>query len=478
MSLDVAIARLRRVRRVAAGLAARRSQRSAHSRVASFLRSAPAFQPTRKPRCRPLVDGLSTKVAALKRTSHVRTAGRSHCRRRGLSRRRTPAAEIRRASLRRPKDSTPMATAQRTLATGGERARTVDERPVAVDDDERRARLLFAARRLGAALHPDDAGGLRCVSQTRVPARHLHARPRRHRARAAVHDEVDDWLHVEAVWCRRRSLHAPALRPLHATRAGIAGEIDGLEAIESVAKAYPIDRNRIVMAGFSMGGASAWSYTVHYADRWVAAAPGAGFSETRDFLRDELARQPQNAVQQTLWHLYDATDYAVNTFNLPVVAYSGANDGQKQAADAMAAAMARRRAHARAHHRAEYRALVRARSAAAGPGSARPAREPRPQSGAEGSSIHDLDAALQQDVLGCGRSESSSTGSAPGFKRRSRATPSRATTAGVTAMRVAFDKGLAPFAAGARPRLQIDGADARRCRQSRATGRSTSGSSK
>jgi hypothetical protein len=78
---------------------------------------------------------------------------------------------------------------------------------------------------------------------------------------------------------------------------------------------------------------------VHYADRWVAAAPGAGFAETRVFLRGDLARQPQNAVQQTLWHLYDATDYAANTFNVPVVAYSGEIDGQKQAADAMAAAM-------------------------------------------------------------------------------------------------------------------------------------------
>ena len=77
-----------------------------------------------------------------------------------------------------------------------------------------------------------------------------------------------------------------------------AGEIDGLEAIESVAKAYPIDRNRIVMTGFSMGGASAWSYLVHFADRWAAAAPGAGFTETEVFLRGELARQPQNAVQQ------------------------------------------------------------------------------------------------------------------------------------------------------------------------------------
>ena len=68
-----------------------------------------------------------------------------------------------------------------------------------------------------------------------------------------------------------------------------AGETDGLEAIESVARAYPINRNRIVMAGFSMGGASAWSYIVHYADRWAAASPGAGFTETEVFLRGALS---------------------------------------------------------------------------------------------------------------------------------------------------------------------------------------------
>jgi dienelactone hydrolase len=119
-----------------------------------------------------------------------------------------------------------------------------------------------------------------------------------------------------------------------------AGETDGLEAIASVMKAYPIDRNRLVMSGFSMGGASAWSYIVHFADRWAASAPGAGFTETEVFLRGGLARQPQNGVQRTLWHMYDSTDYAINTFNVPVVAYSGEIDPQKQAADAMAAAMA------------------------------------------------------------------------------------------------------------------------------------------
>jgi len=134
-----------------------------------------------------------------------------------------------------------------------------------------------------------------------------------------------------------RFLLQPYGRYTNASR--FAGETDGLEAIASVQKNYSIDPNRIVMAGFSMGGASAWSYIVHYADRWAAAAPGAGFTETEVFLRGALARQPQNDVQRTLWHMYDSTDYAMNTFNVPVVAYSGEIDPQKQAADAMATAM-------------------------------------------------------------------------------------------------------------------------------------------
>ena len=134
-----------------------------------------------------------------------------------------------------------------------------------------------------------------------------------------------------------RFMLQPYSRYTNASR--FAGETDGFEAIESVAKAYPIDRNRIVMTGFSMGGAAAWSFIVHHADRWAAASAGAGFTETEVFLRGALIKQPQNAVQQTLWHLYDTTDYAVNTFNVPVVAYSGGIDAQKQAADAMAAAM-------------------------------------------------------------------------------------------------------------------------------------------
>jgi hypothetical protein len=64
-----------------------------------------------------------------------------------------------------------------------------------------------------------------------------------------------------------------------------AGEIDVLEALADVKKHYPIDDNRVVMRGFSMGGAACWQFAVHYPNQWAAAAPGAGFSETPEFLR-------------------------------------------------------------------------------------------------------------------------------------------------------------------------------------------------
>jgi dienelactone hydrolase len=119
-----------------------------------------------------------------------------------------------------------------------------------------------------------------------------------------------------------------------------AGEIDCLEALAHVKAHYPIDENRVVMRGFSMGGAACWQFAVHYPTLWCAAAPGAGFSETADFLKVFQKEDVRPAwYEKNLYHLYDCTDYAVNLFNCPTVAYSGENDSQKQAADMMAAAM-------------------------------------------------------------------------------------------------------------------------------------------
>jgi hypothetical protein len=121
-----------------------------------------------------------------------------------------------------------------------------------------------------------------------------------------------------------------------------AGEIDLFEAIADIKKHYPIDEDRMAMRGFSMGGAACWQFAVHYPSIWVAAAPGAGFSETADFLKvfqNESVKPPW--YEQKLWHLYDCTDYALNLFNCPTVAYSGEVDRQKQAADMMAQALAK-----------------------------------------------------------------------------------------------------------------------------------------
>jgi dienelactone hydrolase len=122
-----------------------------------------------------------------------------------------------------------------------------------------------------------------------------------------------------------------------------AGEVDLWEAYAHARKTYNIDDDRLMIRGFSMGGAAVWQFGAHYTDRWCAISPGAGFSETPEFLKvfqsEEVNRIP--AWQKTLWAWYNATDVAVNFVNAPTVAYSGEIDGQKQAADIMARYLAK-----------------------------------------------------------------------------------------------------------------------------------------
>ncbi|WP_009959251.1 prolyl oligopeptidase family serine peptidase [Verrucomicrobium spinosum] len=116
-----------------------------------------------------------------------------------------------------------------------------------------------------------------------------------------------------------------------------AGEVDLFEALEHAKKFYRIDEDRIVMRGFSMGGAAAWQFATHFSDQWCAANPGAGFAETAEFLK-VFQTEDVNTVpwwHKKLWGWYDATDYALNLMQCPTVAYSGEIDKQKQAADIM-----------------------------------------------------------------------------------------------------------------------------------------------
>ena len=119
-----------------------------------------------------------------------------------------------------------------------------------------------------------------------------------------------------------------------------AGEVDVLEALESTQQRYKVDPDRISVRGFSMGGAACWQFAVHYPDRWFAANPGAGFSETPEFLKffQKETLKP-TWYEKKLWQLHDCNGYAKNLASCPTIAYSGELDIQKQAADVMQEAM-------------------------------------------------------------------------------------------------------------------------------------------
>lgn len=172
----------------------------------------------------------------------------------------------------------------------------------------------------------------------------------------AANSPVDIWFHgrgetlseVNFLWQRmhQKGQFAPAdtivLHPYgrYCNAAKFAGEIDALEALDSVKRVYRVDANRVSVRGFSMGGASAWHFAVHYPTSWVAANPGAGFSETPKFL-DVFQQEKLTPTwyEQKLWRWYDCNEWAGNLNLCPTVAYSGENDKQKQAADVMADAL-------------------------------------------------------------------------------------------------------------------------------------------
>jgi dienelactone hydrolase len=119
------------------------------------------------------------------------------------------------------------------------------------------------------------------------------------------------------------------LEPLGRTNVSYrwAGEADLFEALAAVQQRYNIDPHRIVLRGFSMGGASSWHLGLHHPGRWAAIEAGAGYTETRRYgRRDNLP-----SYQEAMLHYYDAVDYALNAFNTPTVGYGGEDDAQLQA---------------------------------------------------------------------------------------------------------------------------------------------------
>lgn len=183
-----------------------------------------------------------------------------------------------------------------------------------------------------------------------IPASYSAATPHRWRLDAWFHGRNETLSEVNFLF--ERETRPGEFTPPHAivlqlygrfcNASRFAGEADFHEALAAAKRHYPIDENRILIRGFSMGGASAWDIGAHFAGDWAAVAPGAGFSEAKNFLNLDLTKPDAPfAWEQKLWRMYDAIEYAVNLANTSTVAYNGDQDRQKQAADMMEAALAK-----------------------------------------------------------------------------------------------------------------------------------------
>jgi hypothetical protein len=111
-----------------------------------------------------------------------------------------------------------------------------------------------------------------------------------------------------------------------------AGEVDVSEVVDNflaveqgLKRGQFYDTNRFVLRGFSMGGAGTWHLGLHRPDHWCVLGPGAGFTTTHGYAKVPEKLPPE---QEACLHIYDAVDYAENAFNVPVVAYAGADDPQ------------------------------------------------------------------------------------------------------------------------------------------------------
>lgn len=102
-----------------------------------------------------------------------------------------------------------------------------------------------------------------------------------------------------------------------------AGEVDIFEAIADVSRRYKIDPKRIILRGFSLGGAGAWHIALQYPDRWAAAEIGAGTYPRRSQMP---GFPPYQAGPLRIWE--NILDWSLNAFNLPLAGHDGDSDTQ------------------------------------------------------------------------------------------------------------------------------------------------------
>jgi fermentation-respiration switch protein FrsA (DUF1100 family) len=110
------------------------------------------------------------------------------------------------------------------------------------------------------------------------------------------------------------------------------GRLDALEVLEIVKKKYPIDENRIYLAGHSMGGHGTWHIGLAHSDLFAAIAPSAGWSSFQVYFPWSLqkslffAQPDQLAIRDKVLREDNPLAFIENGRNLPIYILQGGAD--------------------------------------------------------------------------------------------------------------------------------------------------------
>jgi len=107
------------------------------------------------------------------------------------------------------------------------------------------------------------------------------------------------------------------------------GEVDVLRAIEETCRHYPVDRRRIYLYGYSMGGYGAYTLATHFPDRFaglliLAARPEPYYLERQALVGKPRARQP--VYKGYCLDVDNPSGLAVNLLTVPTMVVHATRD--------------------------------------------------------------------------------------------------------------------------------------------------------
>ncbi|MHC4915250.1 MAG: carboxylesterase family protein, partial [Planctomycetota bacterium] len=122
------------------------------------------------------------------------------------------------------------------------------------------------------------------------------------------------------------------------------GEVDVLRAIDEACRAYPVDRDRISLFGYSMGGYGAYALATHYPDRFASVVAMSGRSEPYFLERQTMIGFPRDKQPRYKGYCLDVdtpVELAANLFRTPLLVYHAVGDAlvPEQSARRMIAAV-------------------------------------------------------------------------------------------------------------------------------------------